>query len=627
MSGTQKVNSHVVEYINDYLQSEGKTQFAVLLTGKWGSGKTWFIKNFIKSFIKEKENEVFYGKKQRKVVYVSLNGVNTIEDVNKEIAWAVYKWLEGAKKIADVGSNIISGLQVLGVSLDLKEIVKVFKKYEKKVENIILVFDDLERCPIDLVEKFGLINKFVEHNELKVIIIANEEKLKEYFESEKLENSGQDFSTYKDIKEKIIGHTLEILPDHESALSNFFSEFDTKTREFFEGNKEFIYKIFLIAGTNNLRSLKAGLYSFERFWKWLSDVIKDDEGYKKSLLLTVIMYEMEIRAGRLSLEALLNDGLENNELNDKKFEIAFSSYEAERKELEKYLKIYDLTLFLPEREIVNYFKRGYINLEHIINYMKEQVGTSEQAKISNSEETPLWIQLWNVRGLGEKELNDLMEKMKMAFEKYEIKRIGEFLHIVAQLIKLQEDYAYTAPFINTDYVDFFKKYLDKLAKKGEWDFPNNNDSVRKWYEYPAYKGYEYSLKFNHSEFKKIVLYAQRLQFSEKEVKTTILPDLIKKLQDKTKSFDYRAWHDEHADMPVLHLASECEMAEILFPDGGMNKTAAHFFEYRYSHINSNSLMEEENWFEKFKEKLSRRVKQQKPPFSKFGEEYIKDIFS
>ncbi|TOE34991.1 hypothetical protein CGJ44_25740, partial [Vibrio parahaemolyticus] len=44
-------------------------------------------------------------------------------------------------------------------------------------DDIIIVFDDLERTGIDNKELLGYINKIVEDYDIKVIVIANEDKL------------------------------------------------------------------------------------------------------------------------------------------------------------------------------------------------------------------------------------------------------------------------------------------------------------------------------------------------------------------------------------------------------------------------------------------------------------------
>ena len=66
----EKKNHHVFEYLNYYTGLEVKPGYAVLLRGKWGTGKTWLIKNFIG----ESSNKEF--------LFVSLNGVNSYKEID-----------------------------------------------------------------------------------------------------------------------------------------------------------------------------------------------------------------------------------------------------------------------------------------------------------------------------------------------------------------------------------------------------------------------------------------------------------------------------------------------------------------------------------------------------------------
>ena len=111
-----------------------------------------------------------------------------------------------------------SGLSIIklaGLTSIKDEIFKLIKenKLDKNFNEIILCFDDLERSsfPIDLV--LGYINRFVEHNKIKTIIICNESEIDK--ENEK----------YKRIKEKLIGFTYRYEPSIEEVIQNFIKPY------------------------------------------------------------------------------------------------------------------------------------------------------------------------------------------------------------------------------------------------------------------------------------------------------------------------------------------------------------------------------------------------------------------
>lgn len=50
-------NDKITEYLNDYIKIDNP-QYAVMITGKWGCGKTYYIKSLIANWekqIKDKE--------------------------------------------------------------------------------------------------------------------------------------------------------------------------------------------------------------------------------------------------------------------------------------------------------------------------------------------------------------------------------------------------------------------------------------------------------------------------------------------------------------------------------------------------------------------------------------------
>ena len=65
------INSYIEAYLNYYCNLPHAPGFAVLLKGKWGSGKTWFINKFCE---KLKRND-------RKYLYVSLYGMTTFSEI------------------------------------------------------------------------------------------------------------------------------------------------------------------------------------------------------------------------------------------------------------------------------------------------------------------------------------------------------------------------------------------------------------------------------------------------------------------------------------------------------------------------------------------------------------------
>ena len=86
-------NKEIIEVLEEYVNNP-KKQYAILIDGEWGCGKTHFIKNeYIK---KEDANKV----------YISLYGVKSKEEINKKIYYAIIdKKIKINKKVKKLGEE------------------------------------------------------------------------------------------------------------------------------------------------------------------------------------------------------------------------------------------------------------------------------------------------------------------------------------------------------------------------------------------------------------------------------------------------------------------------------------------------------------------------------------------
>lgn len=187
----QQIKEEVLRYIND-----SSYNYAILIDGEWGSGKTFFIKNALSKEIEKQEEG---REKPRVIKYISLYGCKTLNDVQENIAWS---FAENARdKIKDkanwsatgdvVSGNILLSSKKIGNAI-LKKFLPETSLYEitsdwLSLGSYIFIFDDLERCDCALNEVFGFLNELVEHENTKVIVVANEKELSGIAEPDYLE--------------------------------------------------------------------------------------------------------------------------------------------------------------------------------------------------------------------------------------------------------------------------------------------------------------------------------------------------------------------------------------------------------------------------------------------------------
>ena len=185
----------IITEIERYL-SDTSYNYAVMIDGDWGCGKTFFVKNGLSKAIAEHEKE---NEKPRKAVYISLYGHKTILDIQDAIAIQLHFvsgsekrfWSKLGKKRV-VGNGVHSAITLAKAARDIfAPGTSVFEIEEPWIDltSYIFILDDVERCNCPLNEVFGFINGLVEHEGVKVILVANEKEIqiKEATDSKELQ--------------------------------------------------------------------------------------------------------------------------------------------------------------------------------------------------------------------------------------------------------------------------------------------------------------------------------------------------------------------------------------------------------------------------------------------------------
>ena len=136
---TNTIQDRLIELLNS------TQSFGIALNGKWGVGKTFFWNQLIE--------EKFSAKK---TAYISLFGVETIQQIKNDLLLQIYTQNGFVKKIKDkVGSFKLYGM-------DISLALSWFEK--KDFENVIVCFDDFERISdkLKLKDVLGLISELKE---------------------------------------------------------------------------------------------------------------------------------------------------------------------------------------------------------------------------------------------------------------------------------------------------------------------------------------------------------------------------------------------------------------------------------------------------------------------------------
>ena len=78
------MNEDIIRFLNEYAKLPSP-QYAVLLRGKWGCGKTYFVKNWLAEFDKSNKLPANENSIELKPIYVSLFGMREISDIKSAI--------------------------------------------------------------------------------------------------------------------------------------------------------------------------------------------------------------------------------------------------------------------------------------------------------------------------------------------------------------------------------------------------------------------------------------------------------------------------------------------------------------------------------------------------------------
>ena len=97
------MNDQLTSYLNEYLTMQ-TPQFAVMISGKWGCGKTYYIKNMIDKWY-DSDRNISTDSINLKPIYVSLNGLSSISSIIRKVKTVLYPILYS--KGATVAKTVI----------------------------------------------------------------------------------------------------------------------------------------------------------------------------------------------------------------------------------------------------------------------------------------------------------------------------------------------------------------------------------------------------------------------------------------------------------------------------------------------------------------------------------------
>ena len=332
---TNTIQDRLIELLNS------TQSFGIALNGKWGVGKTFFWNQLIE--------EKFSAKK---TAYISLFGVETIQQIKNDLLLQIYTQNGFVKKIKDkVGSFKLYGM-------DISLALSWFEK--KDFENVIVCFDDFERISdkLKLKDVLGLISELKEQKKCTVVLILNKKELKD-----------EDLSKYKD---KIVDYDF----NYEPTVVESFSLIKDNLKSF----KQYPLEYFQRHEINNIRIMKRVINALNDY-VYFENLVKDYKNIEEELvenileISTINALELSVDFEKLSKYSMQNyldkKNKEKNEDYDQLLKYINFGYSG-------YFYMSDITY-----NVVDYIKNSIVDKDSLQQSINERI---KKQKYSSIEE-------------------------------------------------------------------------------------------------------------------------------------------------------------------------------------------------------------------------------------------------
>jgi hypothetical protein len=393
-------NQHILDYLYAYLANPAPPYYALMIAGKWGTGKTWLVRQYFKTNL------------NHKYTYVSLYGAKSTEEVAERIFVARHPIL--TSKGAVIAGRVVKGLLKATTTIDLdkdnkgdvtirSELPDVMDVVRKKASasDGTLVFDDIERCVANGNELWGFINYLVEYEGAKVILISNEDEI--------------DDSKYRKTKEKNIGITLSVSADAGVVLDCLVEEFGEPAATALRAHRTRVLQLFERSDCSSLRVLRFAVRDFCRIFAELPNELQGKSAIASRLL-------------------------------DSTLHLALGVYSGELKPAD--IRAFDIGIFLPRPKEPTplsllarkysglglgevhpgldwwrrFFERGEVQRTQLID---------EYSKLANGAPQPNWLRLARFDELSDSEFEKIIEETWEWLCSRRYHSIGAILHVAA----------------------------------------------------------------------------------------------------------------------------------------------------------------------------------------------------
>lgn len=598
-------NDDISAFLKYYCAFPRPPQFAVLITGPWGCGKSHLIKEF---FVSARPSDA--KSDMPRDLYVSLYGIGNVQQIGDALFEQLHPIL--SSKGMKVLGAIVRGFIKTTIKIDLDAAGKNqetissqipdinLPEYLTNVKDRVLVFDDLERCSMSPRDVLGYINSFVEHDDCKVIIIANEEEILK----------GEFADSYKVMKEKLIGKTFEVIVEFDEAFDHFISAISRSAiKKFFRQNRTEIRALFDRSKTSNLRILQQTMWDYERLATSLDKRHLNNAKGMKALYELFFALSFEIRSARLGANELsvFKDSYWARALRSHDSKIPKTKFEEVS---ERYPDVDWHDPVLPWPLFSDILTRSVIDRTAIL------AALDQHRFFAGAEKEPSWSVLWHSFERSDDEVATAITRLESEFINRQFVFAGEILQVVGIRLWLARIGAIrkTVDVVKQESIE----YIDDLCTKNRFTNVEDDMSFRAW------RGLGFQ-EAQTEEFKEVF---EHLRAKQAQVLEDSYPEKAKRLLSEMKSdvglFFRRLCPTNNADniyasIPILQFLKPEEFVDqLLSIPRGQQLTVFTMFKARYDFIQViPQLKLELPWLREVDEILKERVSAM-PPVARYA---------
>ena len=485
--------SNYFKSIDVYL-NEQNSDYAIMIDGSWGCGKTYFVKEELIPYL-QRDNE-------RRIVYVSLFGVDALDDLMDNISLGILN-IVSKERIAS--RNFLGGLtskvtekvdipfaanslrKILGFvpgGNNAKSLVTDLSKLFIDFSKYIFIFDDFERCNINLDVLLGMFSEIINQNKSKIIVVCNEDEILKHEKDEKAER-------YKSFKEKVFGVNIKF----NQSISCVFDELveklcvDSEARSFINLSKSRIIDMFNITQSSNIRTL---IFAIKRFTELYNNICErcvktgNEKEYFEELfneiVLNVFSFSLHWKKHNVSRELkefeeywLFDSEYFNKEPDHKYID---NNYIKVREPINNYICNLVLTDDDIEKIVDGYCSLKDKDISNIVNKVRDLMLQDDDIAKENLDSVLKEIERNEYRLIVYPKILDKIFILLKIFE-YDLNKIENFKNnVVNNIIKRANEYEYSSwSFYHceskevNDFIDELYRTIietNKREKEREW---------------------------------------------------------------------------------------------------------------------------------------------------------------